>query len=110
MKLNLDNRGQMGIGSAVAAQVSLVVSLMISVIIIYQLGIANIGPTDCTLICNDGDHLSNDVNPDYDADALQGYQNVKTLSWAGLGLMCISIIVLAASVILSIVRSGMGGV
>lgn len=47
-------------------------------------------------------------NPDYDADALATYNNVVTLSWAGIGLMAVAIVILAASVILGVVR-GFGG-
>jgi len=47
-------------------------------------------------------------NPDYDADALAAYNNVVTLSWAGIGLMAVAIIIIAASVILGVVR-GFGG-
>jgi hypothetical protein len=109
MQLLHDQKGQAGITSAVGLQVSLIVTLLISVVIIYQIGIANIGPTDCTLIDNASG--ANVVpNPAYDAIALAQFSNVKTLSWAGIGLMAIAIIVLAASVILSIVRQGMGGV
>jgi hypothetical protein len=105
MKLSQDQSGQEGITSAVGLQVSLIVTLLISVVIIYQLGVANIGPTDCTQLAGE-----TTPNPAYDAIALAQFSNVKTLSWAGIGLMAIAIIVLAASVILSIVRQGMGGV
>jgi hypothetical protein len=47
-------------------------------------------------------------NPDFCADALEAYNNVVTLSWAGIGLMAVAIIILAASVIIGVVR-GFGG-
>ena len=97
MKLKLDNRGQ--IESAVGVQLSLIVTLMVAIIILYQLYIANVGPTE------------NVLSPNYDATAVQAWQNTRNLAWAGIGLMAIAIIVLAASVILSIVRGfGRGGV
>jgi len=97
MKLKLDNRGQ--VESAVGIQLSLIVTLMVAIIILYQLYIANVGPTE------------NESSPNYDAEALKAWQNTRNLAWAGIGLMAIAIIVLAASVILSIVRGfGRGGV
>lgn len=47
-------------------------------------------------------------NPNYDADALAAFNNVVTLSWAGIGLMAVAIIIIAAAMILSVVR-GFGG-
>jgi len=90
----LDKRGQ--VTSAVTVQLTLIISLIVAVIIVYQLGIAKIGPTD------------NASDPDYDASARAAYENIVTLSWAGIALMGVAIIILAASVILSVV-GGFGG-
>ena len=89
----MDERGQ---SAAVTIQLTLIISLIVAIIIVYQLGIAGIGPTD------------NASDPNYDADALAAYNNVVTLAWAGIALMAVAIIILAASVILSVVR-GFGG-
>jgi len=97
MKLRLDSRGT-GIETGVGIQLSLIVTLMVAIIILYQLYIANVGPTD------------NTSDPHYDASAYNAWQNTRNLAWAGIGLMSVAIIVLAASVILSIVRSFGGGV
>lgn len=48
------------------------------------------------------------TNPYYDADARASYDRTVVMAWAGIGLMALAIIVLAASVILTIVR-GTGG-
>lgn len=92
--LRKDNRGQ---AEAVNLQLTLIISLLVGIIIIYQLFISGVAPTD------------NVSDPDYDADARAAWENVQTLSWAGIGLMAVAIIILAASVILRIVRGGMGG-
>ena len=89
----MDERGQ---SAAVTMQVTLIISLVIAVIVVYQLFIAGVGPTD------------NTSDPDYDADALDAYNRVIMLAWAGIGLMAVAIIILAASVILGVVR-GFGG-
>ncbi len=85
----LDNRGQ---SQAVMMQLTLIISLVVAIIIVYQLGIAGVGPTD------------NADDPNYDADARDAYDRTVTLSWAGIGLMAVAIIILAASVILGVVR------
>jgi len=87
-------RGQ--VETAVTVQLTLIISLLVAVTIIYQLFIAGVGPTD------------NENSPDYDADALDAWNNTRNLAWAGIGLMAVAIIILAASVILSVVR-GFGG-
>ena len=89
----MDEREQ---SQAVTVQLTLIISLIVAIIIIYQLGIAGIGPTD------------NENDPNYDADALAAYNRTVTLSWAGIALMGVAIIILAASVILGVVR-GFGG-
>lgn len=92
-KLIRDERGQ---AEAVTLQLTLIISLVVAIIVVYQLFISGAGPTD------------NASDPDYDADAYAAYSNVVTLSWAGIGLMAVAIIILAASVILGVVR-GFGG-
>ena len=89
MRLPMEERGQAG---AVGAQLTLIITLIVAIIIVYQLGVAGIAPTD------------NADDPNYDKAALDAYNRVLTLSWIGIGLMAISIIVLAASVIIAIVR------
>jgi heme/copper-type cytochrome/quinol oxidase subunit 2 len=95
-ELKQDERGQAAAGGAVTMQLMLIISLLVAVIVVYQLFIARVGPTD------------NRAHPDFCADALEAYNNVVTLSWAGIGLMAVSIIILAASVIIGVVR-GFGG-
>lgn len=90
LELLHDSRGA-GPESAVSLQLTLIISLLVGIIIIYQLFIAGIGPT------------TDENDPNYDADALNAWNNVRTLAWAGIGLMAIGVIVLAASVILSVV-------
>ena len=89
----LDNRGQ---SAAVSMQLTLIITLIVAIIIVYQLGIAGIAPTD------------NTEDPNYDKAARDAYDRTVTLAWAGIGLMAVAIIILAASVILSIVRGGEG--
>lgn len=94
--MKLPKMGRRGQAAAVNLQLTLIISLVVAVIVVYQLFIAGVGPTD---------NVSDD---DYDADALAAYQRVVTLAWAGIGLMAVAIIILAASVILGVVR-GFGG-
>ena len=75
---------------------TLIITLIVAIIIVYQLGIAGIAPTD------------NADDPNYDKAARDAYDRTVTLSWAGIGLMAVAIIVLAASVILAIVRGPKG--
>lgn len=89
-------RDEKGQAEAVNLQLTLIIALVVAVIVVYQLFIAGAGPTDCT------------TDDDYDADALAAYNNVIALSWAGIGLMSVAIIILAASVILGVIR-GFGG-
>lgn len=91
--LKLGNHGQ---ASAVSVQLTLIITLIVAIIIVYQLGIAGVAPTD------------NTSDPDYDKSARDAYDRTVTMAWAGIGLMALAIIVLAASVILAIVR-GTGG-
>ena len=95
-KMRLPKLGERGQAQAVTMQLTLIISLLVAVIIVYQLFIAGVGPTD------------NASDPDYDADALAAWNNTRNLAWAGIGLMAVSIIILAASVILGVVR-GFGG-
>jgi len=92
-KLMRDERGQ---AEAVTLQLTLIISLVVAIIVVYQLFISGAGPTDNSSAAN------------YDADARAAFDNVVTLSWAGIGLMAVAIIILAASVILGVVR-GFGG-
>jgi len=92
-RLLKDERGQT---EAVNAQITLVVGLMVAIIIVYQLFVAGVGPTD------------NVNDPNYDADAYNAWNNVQTLAWAGIALMALVIIILAASVILQVVRGFSG--
>jgi len=120
----LDERGQ---AEAVNVQLTLIISLVVAIIVIYQLFISGAGPTTHPYIhdnedntttygvaCDAGDidNIDNTDswrnNPYYDAAALGAFNNVVTLSWAGIGLMAVAIIILAASVILGVVR-GFGG-
>lgn len=107
-----DERGQ---AEAVTLQLTLIISLVVAIIVVYQLFISGAGPTKYPYQDENGEKsLTYDAaenkydNPNYDADALDAYNNVVTLSWAGIGLMAVSIIILAASVILGVVR-GFGG-
>jgi hypothetical protein len=93
MQLPTEERGQ---AAAVNMQLTLIISLVVAIIIVYQLVIAGVGPTD------------NENAADYDADALNAYNNTIAIAWAGIGLMAVAIIILAASVILGVVR-GFGG-
>jgi len=92
-KVLRDERGQ---AEAVTLQLTLIISLVVAIIVVYQLFISGAGPTD------------NASDADYDAAARAAYDNVVTLSWAGIGLMAVAIIIIAASVILGVVR-GFGG-
>jgi len=85
-----------GVVDAVNVQITLIVSLMVAIIIIYQLFIAGVGPTDNIDAAN------------YDENAINAWNNLTTLAWAGIGLLAIVIIIIAASVILQVVR-GFGG-
>lgn len=101
-------------------QLTLIISLVVAVIVVYQLFIAGVGPTDYAYLDENGDEIywadidntdntdSWSANADYDADARAAYDRVVTLAWAGIGLMAVAIIILAASVILGVVR-GFGG-
>lgn len=112
-----DERGQ---AEAVNLQLTLIIALVVAVIVVYQLFIAGAGPTANDVLDENGnatttaeiDNIDNtdtwSVNPLYDADALAAYNNVIALSWAGIGLMSVAIIILAASVILGVIR-GFGG-
>jgi len=91
--LKLGKRGQ---AEAVTMQLVLIITLIIAIIIVHQLGVAGVAPTD------------NENDPNYDKDALDAYNRTRSLAWAGIGLMALAIIVLAASVILTIVK-GVGG-
>jgi len=88
--------GESGQAEAVNVQLTLIISLVVAIIVVYQLFISGAGPTD------------NENAANYDANALAAFNNVVTLSWAGIGLMAVAIIILAASVILGVVR-GFGG-
>lgn len=59
----------------------------------------------------DGVNLSTRVHDDYiDADAQSTRDNLETLAWSGIGLMAVAIIIIAAAMILAIVRGfGTGG-
>lgn len=92
-ELESDEHGQ---AAAVNVQLTLIISLIVAIIIVYQLAISGVGPTD------------NVSDSDYDADAVNAYNSVITMAWAGIGLMAVAIIILAASVILGVIR-GFGG-
>ena len=99
---------------------TLIITLIVAIIIVYQLGIAGVAPTSHIYLnengveCDAGDIENIDntdswsYNPRYDADARSAYDRTVTLAWAGIGLMAVAIIVLAASVILAIVRGPRG--
>jgi hypothetical protein len=123
MKLpKLDSGGQ---AAAVNMQLTLIISLVVAIIIVYQLVIAGVGPTAYAYLDDNGNPSDNSQNwdnvdnhdeglvaapenPDYDAEALNAYNNTIAIAWAGIGLMAVAIIILAASVILGVVR-GFGG-
>lgn len=116
-KVLRDERGQ---AEAVTLQLTLIISLVVAVIVVYQLFISGAGPTDYAYLDENGDEIywadidntDNEntwsSNADYDASARSIYDNIVTMSWAGIGLMAVAIIILAASVILGVVR-GFGG-
>lgn len=58
---------------------------------------------------NDANLVVNSNITIVDPAAQATYNNTVVLAWAGIGLMALSIVVLAAVTILSIVRSGLGG-
>ncbi len=89
-----DEKGQAG---AVNTQIQLIVSLMVAIIVVYQLFISGVGPTD------------NENASTYNAEALAAWNNVQLLSWAGIGLMAVVIIILAAAVLMQVIRGGFGG-
>jgi len=109
--LKHDRSGQAGM---VGVALTLIITLVIGIVVVNQLFLAGIGPTDNQGSWENADNHSQGTgwtaNPNYDADALAAYHNLQTLSWAGIGLMALAIIVLAAATILGIVRSGLGGV
>jgi len=84
----VDRRGQ----SAPGAAASLIISVVVVVIVVSQLFGAGIGP-------------ENENSPGYST-----YTKVQTISWAGLTLLAVAIIVMAASVILGMFRGGGGGI
>jgi hypothetical protein len=93
-RLAKDEKGQ---AQAVQVQIELIVTLLVAIIVVYQLFISGVGPTD------------NASSADYDASARSAWENVQTISWAGIGLMAVAVIILAAAVILQIIRGGFGG-
>jgi len=92
--------GERGQAQMVGVAVTLIITLVIGIVVVNQLFIAGIGPTQ-----SDNENVAGYGS----ADAVAAYSNVRTLAWAGIGLMALSIIVLAAVTILGIVRSGLGG-
>jgi len=70
--------GERGQSAAVGMQLTLIITLIVAIIIVYQLGLAGIAPTD------------NASDPDYDADARSAYDRTVTLAWAGIGLVLIA--------------------
>lgn len=90
--MQLPKFGERGQAAAVNIQLTLIISLIVAVIVVYQLFIAGVGPTD------------NVDDPNYDEGALNAYDRVVTLSWAGIGLMAVGIIITAAALILGVVR------
>lgn len=76
---------------------TMVITLVIGIIVLYQLFISGVGPTD------------NTEDNNYDADAWTAYENTRNLAWAAIGLMALGVIVIAAVTILGFVRAGIGG-
>jgi len=114
--MRLPELGKRGQSAAVGMQLTLIITLIVAIIIVYQLGVAGVAPTPYPWMDENGelslnyDNVENMyANPNYDADARTAYDRTITLAWAGISLMAVAIIILAASVILSIVR-GPGGV
>lgn len=84
----------------IGVAIGLIITIVIGVIIVGQLFATGIGPTQS----------DNENKAGYGtAAAVSAYKNVQTLSWAAFGLFALSIIILAAVVILGMVRSGIGG-
>ncbi|MEM1590221.1 MAG: hypothetical protein QW175_07375 [Candidatus Bathyarchaeia archaeon] len=81
-----DARGQ---AAVVGLVMSVAISLAVGVVVLSQLFHAVPTPTD--------------------NNASTAYSNVQTLTWAGIGLLSVAIIVLAATTIMGIVRGGFGG-
>ena len=81
-----DRRGQ----SAPGAAASLIISVVVVIIVVSQLFGAGIGP-------------ENENAPGYET-----YQTTQKIAWAGLTLLAVAIIVMAASVILGMFRGGGG--
>lgn len=86
MRANYKCRGQ----TAPGAMAGLIISIVVVVIVVSQLFGAGIGPTE-----NQAGYTT--------------YVNLQTITWAGLALLSIAIIVMAASVILGLFRGGRGG-
>ena len=97
MKLDfsrLDSRGQ---AAVVWTTISTIIALVIGIIVIHQFFVSGAGPTN------------NENDSNYDKDALDSYNRVKTLAWVAIGILSLVILALAAVTIMSVFRGGMGG-
>ena len=81
--------GPRGQAAVVGLVMSVAISLAVGIVVLSQLYTSVPTPTD--------------------NNAASSYQNVQTLTWAGMGLLAVAIIVLAATTIMGIVRGGFGG-
>lgn len=94
------HNGEKGQAAMVGVAIGLIITVVIGVIVVSQLFSIGIGPTQ-----SDDENAAGYGT----AAAVQAYRNVQTLAWAAIALLALSIIVLAAVVILGMVRSGIGG-
>ena len=123
VKLELDRRGQ---AAVVWTTISTVIALVIGIIVIHQFFVSGAGPTDKPYLDDNGNPSDNaynwenvdnhdqgltaaPANPQYDADALDSYNRVKTLAWVAIGILALVILALAAVTIMSVFRGGLGG-
>lgn len=78
----------------------MIITMVVVVIVISQLFAIGIGPTQS----------DNENRADYGTPAaVAAFANVQMMSWAAISLLMLSIIILAAVVILGMIRSGIGG-
>ena len=92
--LKRDASGQV---QAIRVLVSAVIMLVIGIIVISRLFMSGVAPTD------------NTEDADYDAEALDAYNNTKTMAWVAIGLMSIGILMLGAMTIMSFMGGGQKG-
>lgn len=93
-KLRREDAGQI---AAIRVLVSAVIMMVIGIIVLSRLFLSGVAPTD------------NADDPDYDAEALDAYNNTKAMAWVAIGLMSVGILLLGALIIMSFMGGGQRG-